>query len=83
MYRIARLTAPSSSHKNFNVKLYHFVHAAAAAANANAGSSTIALPVHLYRRANNVQTGGQTVAILTLMPSLHHVHTHGQPRWYG
>ena len=43
--RIARLTAPCPSHKNFNIKL--FANAAADAnANANpgAGGSTIALP---------------------------------------
>ena len=37
--RIARLTAPCPSHKNFNVKLF-------ANADANAGDSTIALPGH-------------------------------------
>ena len=35
--RIARLTAPGPSHKNFNVKLF-------ANANASAGGSIIALP---------------------------------------
>ena len=41
--RIARLTAPCPSHKNFNAK--RFANAAADAnANSDAGGSTIALP---------------------------------------
>ena len=40
--RIARLTAPCPSHKNFNVK--QTFADAAANADANAGGSTIALP---------------------------------------
>ena len=49
--RIARLTAPCPSHKNFNVKLFANADAAANAntdgnadADADAGGSTIALP---------------------------------------
>ena len=51
--RIAHLTAPWPSHKNFSVKFQHFVHADAAAAdaaNADTRGSAIALPVHSYRR---------------------------------
>ena len=41
--RIARLTVPCPSHKNFNVKLFANADAAANA-DVNAGGSTIALP---------------------------------------
>ena len=48
VYRIAHLTVPCPSHKNFNIKLLHFVRATAIA-----GGRAIVLPVYSYRRAKN------------------------------
>ena len=48
-YRLAPLTMPCPSHKDFNIKLKHFANMVAAG-NATANAATggaIALPIHL------------------------------------
>ena len=68
MYRIARLTTLCPSHKNFTVKLKHFATATVAAkakttAEGEGRGSAIALPVYLYRGANNLLLCGVSLTI--------------------